>query len=85
MIAFGRGGARETVVGLPHDEATGLFFAEQSPTAIAAAVRAFDREAESFSVEACVANAERFGHARFAREFHAHVAQLAAKRPPGAR
>ena len=85
VIAYGRGGALETVVGLPRDDATGLFFSEQSPAAIAAAVRAFDREAERFRVDACIANAARFGHARFAAEFLSRVAQPDAKPPSGAR
>jgi hypothetical protein len=48
-------------------------------------VRAFDREAERFRVDACIANAARFSHARFAGEFLARVAQPDAKRPPDAR
>jgi len=78
VIAYGRGGALETVVGLPRDEATGLFFADQSPAAIAAAVRTFDSAADRFDAEACVHNAARFGAARFATEFAAHVARATA-------
>ena len=85
VIAYGRGGALETVIDGPDAAATGCFFAEQSPHAIAAAVRAFDRDAGRFSVDACVANAARFGHARFAGEFVARAAAPDAKPPPDAR
>jgi len=37
VIAFGRGGALETVVGADDAQRTGLFFGEQTPAAIAAA------------------------------------------------
>ena len=57
VIAYGRGGVRETVVGHPAPGATGLFFAEQSPGAIAEAVRDFDRVAER--LPARVVRAER--------------------------
>jgi glycosyltransferase involved in cell wall biosynthesis len=70
VIAFGRGGAVETVVGrndARDDERTGVFFNEQTPGAIAAAVRAF--ESMSISPRACRVNAERFTEARFRSEF----------------
>lgn len=44
MIAYGKSGVCETVVaadGTNWDEATGLFFPEQTPAALAAAVRQF--------------------------------------------
>jgi glycosyltransferase involved in cell wall biosynthesis len=74
VIAFGRGGAVETVIGgrdAADDERTGVFFNEQTPGAIAGAVRAF--EAMSISRGACRVNAERFTEARFRSEFRALV------------
>ena len=85
VIAFGRGGTCETVVGHPAPGATGLFFAEQSPGAIAQAVRDFDRVAEDFRPESCVQNAARFGGRRFAEEFLAQVALATGNRAPRAR
>jgi glycosyltransferase involved in cell wall biosynthesis len=85
VIALGRGGARETVVGHPAPGATGLFFAEQSPGAIARAVSDFDRVAEDFRPESCVRNAARFGGRRFAEEFIAQVALAAGNRASRAR
>lgn len=78
VIAFGQGGACETVVGL--DAAappvaslgaapTGLFFAEQSVAAIVAAVDRFESVRERFTPQACRDNALRFAPERFRAEF----------------
>ena len=74
VIAYGRGGSLETVRGDAVADRTGLFFAEQTPAAIAAAVREFDGVATEFDADACVRNAARFDAPRFAREFSAWVA-----------
>ena len=60
VIALRAGGVRETLV----EGVTGAFFDEPDPDALAAAVLAFDDRA--VDPQACVANAERFGVARFA-------------------
>ncbi|HEX7118396.1 MAG TPA: glycosyltransferase [Longimicrobiales bacterium] len=76
VIAFRAGGALETVVGPTAEEAeafaggtvpgaTGLFFTEQTPGALAAAVRAADRLA--FEPAALQANAHRFDAPAFRR------------------
>ena len=67
VIAYGRGGASETVVGLPAPYATGLFFDTQTPEAVEEAVKRF--ESHEFEPETCRRNAERFGQPRFQREF----------------
>jgi glycosyltransferase involved in cell wall biosynthesis len=68
VIAYGKGGARETV--LADDPCpTGLFFDTPEPAAIVAAVEEFkEREAE-FTPENCYAHARRFSADRFDREF----------------
>ena len=65
VIAFGRGGARETVQpeGMAHP--TGVFFDEQTPEALAEAIRRFDRA--RFDPADCRAQAERFAPAEFDR------------------
>jgi glycosyltransferase involved in cell wall biosynthesis len=73
VIAYGRGGAAEIVRGLEHERPTGVFFPEQTPEAVRAAVADFEREAERIAPAACRENAERFGIARFRREFTAFV------------
>src|SRR5581483_1424607 len=69
VIAFGRGGVTESVQDKNADGATGVFFAEQTPAAIRAAVLEFESKAGGFSPAACRRNAERFSAARFRDEF----------------
>ncbi len=73
VIAFGRGGALETVVGPDSDEPTGLFFASQEPGAIRTALDQFEREADRFTPSACRANAMRFSQAAFRLHFEQFV------------
>jgi glycosyltransferase involved in cell wall biosynthesis len=65
IIAYGRGGALETV----SDGVTGLFIEEQSVEGIKEAVRRFEAQVDSFCREDLVRNASRFGKNRFIREF----------------
>lgn len=69
VIAFGRGGALETIRGLDATEPTGVFFFEQSPAAIQQAVHEFERERHRIAAVACRANAMRFAPERFRLEF----------------
>lgn len=71
VIAFGRGGSLETVIGEGANR-TGTFFSEATPSAIAAAVRNFESSPIP-SPEACRANAERFSVDRFRNELSAYV------------
>lgn len=68
VVAFGRGGATETVTTETNDAMrTGVFFHEQTPEAIVKAVRQFEQD--TISPQACRENAERFSETRFRREF----------------
>lgn len=60
VIAYGKGGALETVNDLSQPAPTGLFFPRQNVAAICQAVKEFEANRARFSVENCVANAERF-------------------------
>ncbi len=71
VIAFGKGGALETVRGSDHEKPTGVFFKEQTPTAICNAVKEFENHI--FSVEHCVENASWFSPERFREEFKRFV------------
>ncbi|WP_028239393.1 glycosyltransferase family 4 protein [Stutzerimonas azotifigens] len=73
VIAFGRGGVLETVRGLEHPQPTGVFYPQQTPASLIAAVRQFEREGERISSQACRDNAERFGVERFQQEIRAFV------------
>jgi glycosyltransferase involved in cell wall biosynthesis len=65
VIAFGRGGALETVLGLDASKPTGVFFQEQTVESIVAAVEAFEANQHRFSASACRENAERFSIEQF--------------------
>ena len=69
VIAYGVGGARETV----REGETGVFFNSQTPEAVAGAVGTFESVSHRFTVAACRANAERFSVERFRGEFRAWV------------
>ena len=67
VIALGKGGALETVIGTGSAR-TGTFFADPSPETIADAIRRFESEPPP-SREACHGNALRFSEARFRERF----------------
>jgi glycosyltransferase involved in cell wall biosynthesis len=60
VIAYGRGGALETIRGLDHARPTGLFFQRQDAAAIADAVLEFERNADRITPLDCWENAQRF-------------------------
>ncbi|GAB6849720.1 glycosyltransferase family 4 protein [Paraburkholderia kururiensis] len=73
VIAFGKGGALETVRDLSEPKPTGLFFDEQRADSIVAAVEAFESNARAFSPMDCRANAERFSITHFRERFFSLV------------
>jgi glycosyltransferase involved in cell wall biosynthesis len=74
VIAYGRGGALESVV----DGETGLFFSEPTARALAEAIEQFERR--MWDGGRIVSNAERFGKERFIAEIEREIdLALAAK------
>jgi glycosyltransferase involved in cell wall biosynthesis len=82
VIAYGRGGATETVVPLAEGKGegdaggrppTGVFFYEQTTASLIKAVRTFEANESSFSPEEIRKNSERFSVERFRKEFKAFV------------
>jgi glycosyltransferase involved in cell wall biosynthesis len=74
VVAFGRGGATETVV----DGVSGTFFAEQTVEAISSAVR---RLADlNLDPEKIAAHADQFGRQQFFHKMQSHIDGLLAKR-----
>lgn len=71
VIAYGKGGALETVrgLGVVTDHPTGLYFAEQNISAIIEGVRRFEQEGNIIKPEDCRDNAMRFSQERFRKEF----------------
>ena len=76
VIAFGKGGVRETVIGWPAQGATGLFFERQTPGAIARAIETFERNRSAFKAANCARNAQRFSKERFRKEFGAVLQEI---------
>jgi len=74
VIAFGRGGATETVRGTSATDATGVFFDDQTPESLIKAVERFEQWVPSLAAGRCRANALPFGRARFHKEIGAFVA-----------
>ena len=73
VIAFGRGGALETVIGPDREQPTGLFFTAQTEEAIIDAVARFEAAADRFKPENCRANAKRFSRENFREAIKAIV------------
>lgn len=68
VIAFGKGGALETVRPLGCNSPTGIFFEEQSVTSLCDAIAQFEANSLLFTATFCRKNSERFSAARFTRE-----------------
>jgi len=78
VIAFGKGGALETISDGSKAPRTGVFFGEQSTQSICAAVDMLDRVLHEITPEHCRTNAERFSAERFQREAQTLVAKAMA-------
>jgi len=72
VIAYGVGGARETVI----DKTTGLLFEEQTVPSLVNAIERFERLQPKFNVATIRQNAEGFSSDRFRAEIIRHVEVL---------
>ncbi len=73
VIAYGKGGALETVRGLSESEPTGLFFKHQTSADICQVIKQFEEIREKFTPENCVKNAGRFTPEIFREQFREFV------------
>lgn len=76
VIAFGSGGALETVVGLDANSPeppTGVFFEQQTPESLRDAVHRFEANQHRFSARACSEHAAAFGVSAFKRRLQEEV------------
>jgi len=73
VIAYGRGGALETIQGLQAAHPTGCFFKQQTAQAIREAVEAFEQHKGRISPQRCRENAQSFSISRFRNEFASFV------------
>jgi glycosyltransferase involved in cell wall biosynthesis len=73
VIAFGKGGALETIRPYGEERPSGLFFYEQSAEAIVDAVEKFDLVRDEILPTDCRANAMRFSAERFHNELDCYI------------
>jgi glycosyltransferase involved in cell wall biosynthesis len=73
VIAYGKGGALETVCGLDHESPTGVFYPYQTVSSLMEAVKEFETEAEAILPIQCRENALRFSPERFRQQFKDYV------------
>ncbi len=74
VIAYGRGGACESVVDADGPgSATGVWFEPQTPEGVVRAVRRFESLEDRFDPSAIRRHAERFGYERFAAEIRREI------------
>lgn len=74
VIAYGAGGATETVIAPSgRREPTGIFFEEQTVDSLCTAMQTFERRAADFHPQACRRQAQRFNAERFEQEFLAYL------------
>jgi glycosyltransferase involved in cell wall biosynthesis len=75
VIAYGRGGVKESVIGLDRDRPTGVFFGSQTVESIREAIYEFENLGDRISPIDCRENAMRFSTDRFQKEFLFFVKQ----------
>ena len=83
VIAYGKGGALETVRGLDKEKPTGVFFAEQSVSAITGAIKLFEENNHAFSTDHCIENARQFSVEKFREKIKAYIHCAGLPRPSG--
>lgn len=77
VIAFGKGGALETVRGLGiKDEPTGIFFDKQTKDSLIDAVNNFEQQSNLIKYEDCRNNALEFGLDKFKYNFKHYVDKI---------
>lgn len=75
VIAYGKGGALETVRDIQHEQPTGLFFPQQTTQAICEAVTRFEAHQALFHPSFCITQAARFTPAQFRSAFTRYVTE----------
>lgn len=70
VIAYGRGGALETIMGLDNDMPTGVFFYEQTIESIKNAIDEFEVNHKKINSKNCRKNAEKFSGEIFKNKFN---------------
>lgn len=84
VIAYGKGGVLETVKGLDSEQPTGLYFQEQTATAIQQAVDDFEKNQHRFIASHCATQVDQFSPHIFREKFVSYIKSCfdnAAQRP----
>ncbi|MBI1832009.1 MAG: glycosyltransferase [Planctomycetes bacterium] len=76
VIAFGKGGACETVIPWPRPDATGMWFDEQTIDCLASAIEQFEKRRDAFDPQRLRKHALQFRLERFEAELFGYVAQV---------
>lgn len=77
VIAYGKGGALETVIS-DTSAPTGVFFDEQTPRSLIAAVKEFEKNYVSFTPQTCIDHAANFSLEVFRNKFKEFVTTVVA-------
>ena len=75
VIAYGKGGALETIKDIDKDKPSGIFFQEQTPQSLYESIIKFE-DINIITKEACRKNAERFSNREFRNQFSEIVNKL---------
>ncbi|MCS4274567.1 MULTISPECIES: glycosyltransferase family 4 protein [Raoultella] len=75
VIAFGKGGALETIRPYGVINPTGVFFQEQDPISVKKAVEFFDNIHQFLTPHNCRENALRFSEQRFKNEINSYISE----------
>ncbi len=73
VIAYGKGGALETILGLEQSTPTGVFFRDQSEPGLLTGIETFERHRHLFDPACIRARALRFSKERFETELLAYL------------
>jgi glycosyltransferase involved in cell wall biosynthesis len=84
VIAFGKGGALETIIGLDHAQATkanatGIFFYEQTPKALQESILLFEKTRNKFDPRKCRDNALRFDRPIYQQSMQNYIQSVIAE------
>jgi len=80
VIAFGRGGSRETVVDINDADPTGIYFMQQTPDSLMEAVMRFEVRGSMIEDITCRRRAEVFSRERFKVELYDQIVKASEKR-----
>jgi glycosyltransferase involved in cell wall biosynthesis len=73
VIAFGKGGALETVQGLDSPTPSGIFFEYQTIESLRLAIEEFEGKLCEITSDNCITNSQRFSDERFRLEFKSFI------------